>query len=318
MNLPKGSSLYTVSPQYIQFYPTLKCNLSCTFCFNRGIKSEEDISINEFEKIVSIIADTGVKEIDILGGEPTLHSEFAQIVALIYKNNLKTTISSNGSNINILEELSGTYKREQIRIGISIYSDPITSELHEYIIKYKPLLKSICSKQQTIPETAQQYLRLSGIEYYLLFMDTLYHDDFKNSLPFYDFCQTIKSLKAVYENVDGVFCSGFIPDIEHYPVLQYVRCPAGTTKLSVLPNGSVYPCYLLARHDDFRLGNILVDDFDRIWENPILDFFRNYEKNSCINTSCKLFSLCHGGCPAVSLLIFGNLNAPDPRCVSRL
>jgi len=308
--------LYTNLPQYIQFYPTLKCNLSCAYCFNRGIQSGKDISINEFEKIVSIISDTGVKEIDILGGEPTLHYEFAQIVDIIYKNNLRATISSNGSDINILEELSKIYNGELIKIGISIHSDQITRELHEYIIKYKPLLKSVCSKQQTIPETAQQYLRLSGIEYYLLFMDTLYHDDLKNSLPFYEYFKRIKSVTGVFDNVSGVFCSGFIPDIEHYPVLQYVRCPAGTTKLSVLPDGSVYPCYLLSRHDDFRLGNILVDDFGRIWKNPVLDFFRNYEKNSCINTSCKLFSLCHGGCPAVSLLIFGNLNAPDPRCVS--
>lgn len=310
--------MYTEFPQYIQFYPTLKCNLSCTFCFNRGLQSEKDISINEFEKFVSVISDTGVEEIDILGGEPTLHSEFAHIVDIIYKNNLKATISSNGSDINILEKLSKMYNGDLIKIGISIYSDQITRELHEYIIKYKPLLKSICSKQQALPETARQYLRLSGIEYYLLFMDTISHDDLKNSLPFYEYFKRLKSLQGVFDNVEGVFCSGFIPDIEHYPVLQYVRCPAGTTKLSVLPDGSVFPCYLLSRHDDFRLGNILVDDFDRIWKNPILDFFRNYEKNYCINTGCEFFSLCHGGCPAVSLLIFGSLNAPDPRCVSYL
>jgi radical SAM protein with 4Fe4S-binding SPASM domain len=308
--------LHTDCPQYIQFYPTLKCNLSCTFCFNRGIQSEKDISINDFENIISIIADTGVKEIDILGGEPTLHSEFDQIVNLIYKNNLKATISSNGFNIHLLEGVSRTYKREQIKIGVSIHTDSITRELHEYIIKYKPLLKSVCSKQQTIPETAKQYLRLSGIQYYLLFMDTVYNDDLKNSIPFYEFLKRIKSLKGFYENVDGVFCSGFIPDVEHYPVLRYVRCPAGTTKLSVMPDGSVYPCYLFSRHDDFRLGNILFDNFDSIWKNPILDFFRNFEKNSCINTSCELFSLCHGGCPAASLLIYGSMNAPDPRCVN--
>ncbi|MFH0933147.1 MAG: radical SAM protein [Nitrospirota bacterium] len=308
--------MYTDFPQYIQFYPTLKCNLSCTFCFNRGIQSEKDISINDFEKIISIIADTGVKEIDILGGEPTLHSEFAQIVDLICKNNLNATISSNGFNIHLLEELSRTYNRERIITGISIHSEPITRELHKYIIRYKPLLKSVSLKQQAIPETAEQYLRLSGIQYYLLFMDTVYNDDLKNSLPFYEFLKRIKSLKGVYENVDGVFCSGFIPDVEHYPVLQYVRCPAGTTKLTVMPNGSVYPCYLFSWHDDFRLGNMLFDDFDKIWKNPVLDFFRNFEKNSCTNTGCKLFSLCHGGCPAVSLLIFGSINAPDPRCVS--
>jgi radical SAM protein with 4Fe4S-binding SPASM domain len=93
----------------------------------------------------------------------------------------------------------------------------------------------------------------------------------------------------------------FVQDLSLIPVrilyLQHVRCPAGTTKLTVMPDGTVYPCYLLARHDEFMLGNMFYDDFEKIWKNPILDFFRNFEKNNCINTNCELFSSCHGGCP---------------------
>jgi radical SAM protein with 4Fe4S-binding SPASM domain len=309
--------LYTHSPQYIQLYPTLKCNLSCPFCFNREIPSVKDISIDNFQKVISVMSDIGVKEIDMLGGEPTLHPEFKQIIDFIYSSTLKTTISSNGHNINLLREISRRYNGNCINVGVSINSDSISGELHEYIITHKPLLKSVCSKKQLIPEIAKGYLGMSGIEYYLIFMDPLYKDDLKNSLPFYEFFQIIHTLKELYENVDGVFCSGFIPDRENYPVLEHVRCPAGTTKLAVMPDGYVYPCYLFFRNREFRLGNILVDDFYRIWKNPILDFFRRFEKNSCINTGCELFSLCHGGCPAVSFLISGDINAPDPRCVYR-
>ena len=146
-------------------------------------------------------------------------------------------------------------------------------------------------------------------------MDTVYNDDLKTALSFPEFFQKVTALKSNHENVEGVFCSGFIPDIQTYPALQYIRCPAGTAKLTIMPDGSVYPCYLFARYDDFVLGNILYHDFNRIWKNPILDFFRNFEKNTCVNTNCELFSSCHGGCPAVSLLIYGSINAPDPRCV---
>lgn len=277
----------------------------------------KDISINDCAKIISVISDIGVKEIDILGGEPTLHPGFFQIIDLIYKNKLRTTISSNGCNIYLLEELSRRYNNDQIKVGISINSDVVSRELHEYIIKYKPLLKSVCSKKQTIPEVAKDYLRQLDVKYYLLFMDTLNKDDLKKSLPFYEFFKKVDNLKNIYKDLDGVFCSGFVPDIENYPVLQYVRCPAGTTKLAVMPDGSTYPCYLFFKNDEFRLGNILVDDFDRIWKNPILDFFRIFEKNSCINTRCELFSICHGGCPAVSFFIFSSIKAPDPRCVSQ-
>jgi len=264
------SALFSLSkfPQYVQFYPTLRCNLSCSFCFNRGIKSGRDISIKDSAKIISILAKIGVREIDILGGEPTLHSDLSQIVDLIVENNLKATMSSNGCNIQLLEKLSETYKKK-IQIGISLNYDSLSKELHEYIIKYKPLLKSVCSKKLAIPDTAERYLRFPDMQYYLLFMDTVCNDDLKMALSFPEFFQRVTALKSNHANVEGVFCSGFIPDIQTYPVLQYVRCPAGTTKLTIMPDGSVYPCYLFARHADFVLGNILYDHFNSIWKNPI-------------------------------------------------
>ncbi len=277
----------------------------------------DDISISDFEALISIVSDIGIKEIDMLGGEPTLHPKFNQIIYLLSRTKLRTTISSNGSNINLLKNISEKYHGDQVSIGISIYSDSIKRELHEYIVTYKPFLKSIFSKEQAIPEEAKNYIKTLFLKYYLIFMDTLSEEDLRDSLPFYVFFQEVNRLKNLYRHVNGVFCSGFIPDSENYPVLQYVRCPAGTTKLSVMPDGSVYPCYLFFRNREFRLGNILIDEFNRIWKNPVLEFFRKFEKNSCINTRCELFSLCHGGCPAISFLVFGDMNAPDPRCVTR-
>jgi len=304
-------------PRYIQFYPTLDCNLSCTFCFNRGIGTVKDISISDCTKLVQCVADIGINEIDILGGEPTLHPYFLNIVELIRRRNLKATISSNGHNVYFLERLSQTYKKEQVQIGVSLNSGSVPEKINEYIIKHRPFLKSVCSKEASIPESGRQYLSLPDLRYYLLFMDAVCQDDLELSLPFREFFQRLNSLKSIHKNVEGVFCSGFLPDDEKYPGLRYVRCPAGTTKLSIMPDGSVYPCYLFARHDNFKLGNMLNDDFSRIWKNPILDFFRTFEQNSCPNKDCELFHRCHGGCPAVSLLIYGSMNAPDPRCVYR-
>jgi radical SAM protein with 4Fe4S-binding SPASM domain len=302
-------------PRYVQFYPTLQCNLSCSFCFNRGVGTVKDISIADCARVIRCVADIGVKEIDILGGEPTLHSDFLEIVKLIWKRNLEATISSNGCNVHLLERLSQTYKKDQIRIGVSLNSNSVPGKLHEYIIKYKPLLKSVCSKDVSIPESGGHYLSLSHLRYYLLYMDAVCQDDLELSLPFREFFQRLNSLKSIHKNLEGVFCSGFLPADKKYPALRYVRCPAGTMKLSIMPDGTVYPCYLFARHDDFKLGNILNGDFSRIWKSPILDFFRTFEQNSCPNKDCELFHHCHGGCPAVSLLISGNIESPDPRCI---
>ncbi len=273
--------------------------------------------MNDFKRFVSIAMEIGIKEIDILGGEPTLHPEIISMIDILYTRKMKTTISSNGSNINLLKDLSRKYDSDQIQIGVSLNSDSLQSELHEYIVRHKPIVKSVCLRERIIPDIARDYLNLPGVKYYLLYMDTLRKDDLLRSLPFYEFYTIIHMLKEIYENIDGVFCAGFLHDRELYPILQYVRCPAGTTKLSVLPDGSVYPCYLFFRNKEFRLGNILIDEFDVIWENPVLEFFRTYKENTCTEKNCKLFSFCHGGCPAISFFICGDIHASDPRCKER-
>jgi radical SAM protein with 4Fe4S-binding SPASM domain len=63
------------------------------------------------------------------------------------------------------------------------------------------------------------------------------------------------------------------------------------------------------------LGNILRDDFQEIWQHPILNFFRTFSGNKCPERQCVIFHSCHGGCPAMSYLAYHELDAPDPRCL---
>lgn len=295
-------------PQFIQFFPTLRCNDNCSFCFNRGIKINNEIKAIDYKHIINKLADAGIKEIDILGGEPTLHPEILHLIDIPIKQGMHVFMSSNGSDVSVLNALTSEYCNSPFTLGISINKDEISDELNYFIVKNKPILKSICTPGKIMPDAVRNHVK-SGIKCLLLFMDTLSKDELKNSLPFYEFLQRLNSLKNRYKNIDGVYCSGFISNDA-----INVRCPAGTKKLSVLPDGSVFPCYLLARHKEFRLGNIFEESLKTIIKNPALNFFRRFEKNVCPKKKCKVFASCHGGCPAISLLVCGDLNAPDPRC----
>ncbi len=301
-------------PEYVQFFPTLKCNRRCSFCFNRGITQTEEISIRDFGRLAGILSAGGIAEIDLLGGEPTLHPGIIRLLEITREHRLRANLSTNGSNVPLLESISKTFGADFLKTGISLNEATVSHELHEYIIRHRPLLKSLCRKGKTLPAPALTYLGTPGIHYYLLYLDTISRNDLPDSLPFPDFYRQLQILRSRHENIEGVFCSGFIPDRKQYPLLRRARCPAGTTKLSILPDGSVYPCYLFFRRRDFRLGNLFEDDFSVIWENPLLDYFRAFTKNNCVDARCELQDECHGGCPAVSLLITGDLNAPDPRC----
>jgi len=307
--------VYPPRPHYIQLYPTLRCNLSCSFCFNRGLSALPDITLRDFERLVATIAGSGVRELDILGGEPTLHPGFTGMMDILYSSKVKTTISTNGcGNLHALEAVHKRNYGDLIKIGVSLNSAPVSKDLHEYLMKHRPMLKTVYTRRQGIPEAAKKYAAQPGTEYYLLYMDVV-DKDLGDSLPFHDFYRDLNALRKVHQNIKGVFCSGFIPDTQEFQVLAQARCPAGTTKLSVLPDGTAYPCYLLFRNSEFSLGNLLVDDFETIWNNPVLDIFRQFKGNPCRDARCELNSACHGGCPALSLLISNDITAPDPRCM---
>ncbi|HKN18288.1 MAG TPA: radical SAM/SPASM domain-containing protein [Dissulfurispiraceae bacterium] len=299
-------------PEYIQFFPTLRCNRHCGFCFNRGLETEGEITADAFEKLAGKILAAGIGEVDILGGEPTLHPDIVRFIDKAATLRLRLNLSTNGTNIPLLEHLSGTYDRNTLNIGISLNDSRMAKELEDYIVRYRPFIKSVC--QKTAPLPASIYFGMPGITCYLLYMDTITESDLLNGMPFDEFYKQMSVLRDRYPDVAGVYCGGFLPDTKKQPVLRNTRCPAGTTKLSILPDGSVYPCYLFFRRREFRLGNIFTESFEDLCGSPILNYFRKFQGNKCPVTACELFSECHGGCPAVSLLICNDLDAPDPRC----
>jgi radical SAM protein with 4Fe4S-binding SPASM domain len=302
-------------PAYIQFYPTLTCNQTCHFCFNRKLEPIQDVTLPVFKRLLTVMAAAGIPYIDILGGEPTLHSDLMRMVRLISGFQLKANMSSNGTNLRLLRHLSTTYPKEMLRIGVSLNSDAVSPNLEEYILGYRPVLKSLFNSSGIIPESGRPYLGLPGIDYFLIYPDVLEEADLTRGWPFYRYLRSLEAIKRAFRGVEGVFCAGFIPDIRAYPVLEKVRCPAGTTKLSVLPDGSVFPCYLLFGYPRFALGNLMFDDFETIWHHPLLDYFRHFEKNRCPKKACEYHPVCHGGCPAISYHFSRDLDGPDPRCL---
>jgi radical SAM protein with 4Fe4S-binding SPASM domain len=169
-------------------------------------------------------------------------------------------------------------------------------------------------RSQTIPDHALPYIDLPRVHYFLIFMDAVSPTDLRETISYPEFRCRLETLQRDYPNIQGVVCDGFVPNDQQFPELATARCPAGTTKLSVMPDGSTYPCYLLFRYPEFLLGNIFTDSIDALLTHPMLHFFRTFEGNSCKNKHCVYHADCHGGCPAVSLLLTRDITAPDPRC----
>jgi len=299
-------------PDYIQFYPTLRCNLSCSFCFNKSVPFCDDITLEDFKKLSGKLIQLNIKTIDIIGGEPALHKNIIQIIEYAHNKGILLNISSNGTDTEMLAEIISTYKN--ITAGVSVNDMAEFERLKDFIKLYRPVAKTVFLNNLNTA-LLNHIISADPSKFYLLYPDAITNKDLLNTIRFPDFLAASKQFDSPL--IETVYCSGFIPDSENYPQLAKTRCAAGTTKLGVMPDGSVYPCNLFFGIREFRLGNLLYDRFETIWEHELLDFFRTSSNNTCPIHNCNIHDKCHGGCPAHSLIHSCNLGSPEPRCISK-
>ncbi len=77
---------------------TNRCNLTCRHCFDQRHGGQNEIPLSVVEKTIWFAGEHGFDTISFTGGEPTLHSQFQQIVRRVYEAGYKYSFVSNGQN----------------------------------------------------------------------------------------------------------------------------------------------------------------------------------------------------------------------------
>jgi molybdenum cofactor biosynthesis enzyme MoaA len=83
----------------VDVYITSQCNRRCTYCFlpNEFFTSGARMTMERFAGVVSWSRRNDVGEITLLGGEPSLHPSFADMVALANAQGMKVRVVTNGA-----------------------------------------------------------------------------------------------------------------------------------------------------------------------------------------------------------------------------
>lgn len=322
-------------PKYIQLYPTTKCNQRCSFCFNPESRPATDLTYNNALLLLDILADNGINDIDIMGGEPFLLPWIADFIETGLAKGVSLNISSNGSMPAMLERLGGI-PRDRFNIGISLEGSAPEKHNHltgsnnfaaalESITKLvefslNPIVKTVYNKETAddIQNIVNLIRRIGVKRYYIIHMDILSRNEtgMKHSVPYGAFFDFNKKIKRVNPDIGIHRVNASCFDKNTLP--PGVRCAGGVRKLSVMPDGSVYPCNLFHNMKDFELGNIFRDKFSDIWANPKLNLFRRQQENRCGISTCKNHASCTGGCPAHGFYHYRNPDVTDVRCIQSL
>jgi len=320
-------------PGYIQLYPTLRCNQACSFCFNRGMGQSADMSSGEAGLLLDIMRRHAIPEIDIMGGEPFLLSWLPDFIRTAAQQDICVNVSTNGSLPEALRGLQGMAP-ERVTVGISIEGS--TRERHDQLtcagnflaaidslsylrdIGLDPLVKTVVNRD-TADDIQKIIALIRGIgirRYYMIHMDVLSGNagDREKALSYPQFLSFFRTAKAANP---GIFVGSVAASCFNGTAADNkVRCAGGTRKISIMPDGSVYPCNLFQHSSEFELGNIFRDDLAVIMSHPRLSYFRDFFSNLCPAADCTNRARCTGGCPAHGYRHFHDLNAPDIRCTT--
>lgn len=316
------------------FEITNRCNLNCTKCYNRsGLNQKSmELSKEQLKRGIDAFIPLGLHRVLLSGGEPTLHSEFDDILDLTDEYpQISFGIVTNGTvhnaklinilntkeNFTIQISLDGSDEEQNAKTrGTGNFAKAV--ELAEKLrnAKTKPLLKMVVSQHNI--DDVERFYRLAvsiGCVPEFAFVNKMGsgYDNWESVRV--SAKQKMSVLKTVDRlnrelNVDALLplCTGkcpFIDGIEEMSVA--VKC-----------DGSVMPCQLLY-DDHFKLGNILELDVEAFERRAIeiSDMAKTREQTDYGCVKCILRDNCKKGCMAYAFFDSNDPLANDGGCEYR-
>ena len=313
---------------------TNKCNLNCDTCYNRsGLNRERrELSCEQIERIIGIFEPYGLKRVLLSGGEPTLHTEFDDIIDLPEKYpDISFGIVTNGTNINRkLIDIANTRDDFKLQISLDGSNDTINAKTRgtgnfDKTIEFarrihretnKPLLKMVISQNNI--DDVEAFCELSfslGFipEFAFIYRSGNGESEWeKKALSPMQKLKVLKLIKRINNEYGGEI---FLP-------LCTSGCPIPSGKhefsLGIKVDGSIQPCQSL--YDDrFTVGNVLAFDavlFERNMKK-ISDIAKKRTESDYNCGKCILKNACGRGCMAEAVNLYGDPLANDGNCEYR-
>lgn len=317
---------------HVQFHITNRCNLKCQHCYEGKIGHIVEWDEKEFELVInklwSCFEKWGVKgEISLIGGEPTLHPNFYEMVNYLRGRGDVHGISILTNGVEIDSRFVDEMVKNDCFVQISI--DGISPKKHDAIRgegNYRKTMENVKKMKAAGLELSAHYvlskktIPLSSEFFENLLQNGISQVAFSRLVPFgnaspidmmsktethetFDF---IEKMREIYEP-QGLRFLNTRPLWCNYG--HEGKCPVGFQTITILENGDVLPC----RRLPIILGNIKEENFYKIWyTSEVLENIRN-RKNIKTCGNCKNIDNC-GGARCIAYSLTGDYLAEDPQC----
>jgi hypothetical protein len=86
-----------IPPHHVQFIPTNRCNLACTFCSCAAEDRSVEMTIADARRYILSLVQAGMKAVTITGGgEPLMHPDIVSILAEFHSYGIEIGLVTNG------------------------------------------------------------------------------------------------------------------------------------------------------------------------------------------------------------------------------
>ena len=315
---------------------TYACNLACRHCLSSsGRRDPGELSTAECRRVIDELHDLQVFYVNIGGGEPTIRSDFFELVEYSIERGVGVKFSTNGSRIDaaVARRLAATdYLDVQISIdgadaatndavrGEGSFATALRAMDHLAAAGFGPFKISVvvtrtnAGQLDHFAELAARYgaqLRLTRLRPSGRGADT-WHELHPTQAQQREVHRWLVERGETVLTGDSFFHLNALG--ESLPGLNL--CGAGRVVCLIDPLGDVYACPFVI-HDEFRAGNVRdPGGFAAVWRSSPLfvDLRRPQSPGAC--ASCGSYDACQGGCMAAKFFTGLPLDGPDPECVT--
>ena len=314
---------------------TYACNLACRHCLSSsGRRDPEELSTDEAKAVIDELEQMQVFYVNIGGGEPTIRSDFWEIVDYAAAHHVGVKFSTNGSRItaDIARRIAaGDY------LDVQISLDGATAAVNDDVRGAGSFATAVAAMERlaaagvagfklSVVCTRRNLGQLDAFEaladrYGAQLRLTRLRPSGRGADVWDELHPTATQQRDLYlwlldhgEQVltgDSFFHLGGYGDA--LPGLNL--CGAGRVVCLIDPVGDVYACPF-AIHDAFLAGNVRdPGGFRRVWRES--ELFRSLREPQSAGacSSCSAFDVCRGGCMAAKFFTGLPLAGPDPECV---
>ena len=318
---------------------THRCPLQCPYCSNplELDRARDELTTEEWKKVLSELAEIGVLQIHFSGGEPTARKDLAELAQHatdvgLYTNLITSAvmltreklaalaeaglchvqISFQGNEPVIADRVAGYKGAHDKKIEAARWTRELDLPLTVNAVMHRQNLDRLPDIIQMAVDLDADRLEVANVQYYgwalknrAALMPTVAQLD-----------ETTRIVEEARERLKGTLAIDYV--IPDYYALRPKKCMGGWGRqfFNISPSGKVLPCHAAETITGLEFESVRSNhSIAWIWQNS--EAFNRYRGTTWMREpcrSCEFREVDFGGCRCQAFALTGDAGNTDPAC----